>query len=168
MNEEDWMKEEMEKRGQTMKKHDELSHIDIKEMNDSVESWTDPSLENYETQVKRILEEVDQTAMQKLGFTTKEQLEEYRRQKSAENTAVIQKMVDDYAQLNASKNNLVDEEERITSIIYSDPELRELYTTNKDEAILQAKIRMFENAELDSVPLTSIKESEEENYSPRM
>ena len=38
------------------------------------------------------------------------------------------------------------EEERITAIIFIDSELRELYSTNKQEAILQAKIRMFENA----------------------
>lgn len=61
------------------------------------------------------------------------------------------------------------EEERITAIIYSDPELRELYRTNKEEAILRAKIQMFENAETDEVPLTSSKDSDdEEDYKPKM
>ena len=58
---------------------------------------------------------------------------------------------------NIKKFEQIDEEERITAIIYSDPELRELYSTNKDEAITQARIKMFENAETDSVPLTTKK-----------
>ncbi len=51
--------------------------------------------------------------------------------------------------------------ERITAIIYSNPELRELYKTDKNQAILEAKMIMFENAESESMPLTS------ENNSPR-
>ncbi len=62
----------------------------------------------------------------------------------------------------------MNEEERITAIIYSDPELRELYSTNKEEAIAQARIKMFENAEIDSVPLTTKRNDENEEYSPRM
>jgi hypothetical protein len=48
----------------------------------------------------------------------------------------------------------MDESERITAIIYSDPELRELYQTDKDQAIQEARVRMYENAETDEIPLT--------------
>ena len=58
-----------------------------------------------------------------------------------------------------NNNGSISEAERITAIIYSDPELRGLYNTNKEEAILQAKIKMFENAETESVPLTSTNEN---------
>lgn len=53
------------------------------------------------------------------------------------------------------ENEPMDEEERITAIIYSDPELRELYATDRDAAITQARISMYENAETEFIPLTS-------------
>ena len=65
------------------------------------------------------------------------------------------------------RSKSMDEEERITAIIYSDPELRELYVTDKEAAITQARIIMFENAETESVPLTSKLEDDDE-YRPRM
>ena len=60
-----------------------------------------------------------------------------------------------------NNNGSIDEAERITAIIYSNPELRELYSTEKEEAILQARIKMFEDAETEFVPLTS---TEKDNY----
>lgn len=66
------------------------------------------------------------------------------------------------------RSKSMDEEERITAIIYSDPELRELYVTDKAAAITQARIIMFENAETESVPLTSKLEDDDDEYRPRM
>ena len=128
--------------------------------------------EKYNEVLESISKKIDQDVMKKLGLTSKEQLDEYRAKAAEQFQGFVNKTVADYGAMQAeeSNNKATDEEERITAIIFSDPELRELYSTNKQEAILQAKIRMFENAETESVPLTSIEETdeEEEEYIQKM
>lgn len=126
--------------------------------------------EKYKEVLESISKKIDQDVMKKLGLTSKEQLDEYRAKAAEQFQEFVNKTVADYEarQAEESNNKATDEEERITAIIFSDPELRELYSTNKQEAILQAKIRMFENAETESVPLTSKLEDDDDEYRPRM
>lgn len=126
--------------------------------------------EKYHEVLESISKKIDQDVMNKLGLTSKEQLDEYRAKAAEQYQEFVNKTVADYEAMQAeeSNNKATDEEERITSIIFSDPELRELYSTNKQEAILQARIRMFENAETESVPLTSKLEDDDDEYRPRM
>lgn len=126
--------------------------------------------ERYHEALESISKKRDQDVMEKLGLTSKEQLDEYRAKAAEQYQEFVNKTVADYEAMQAeeSNNKATDEEERITSIIFSDPELRELYSTNKQEAILQARIRMFENAETESVPLTSKLEDDDDEYRPRM
>ena len=136
----------------------------------SKEPWTGPNAEKLQEEVNAVLEENDRLVMDRLGYTTKEQLHEHRIETAEQFQEFVNKTVADYEarQAEESNNKATDEEERITAIIFSDPELRELYSTNKQEAILQAKIRMFENAETESVPLTSKLEDDDDEYRPRM
>ena len=126
--------------------------------------------EKYKEVLESISKKIDQDVMKKLGLTSKEQLDEYRAKAAEQFQEFVNKTVADYEarQAEESNNKATDEEERITAIIFSEPELRELYSTNKQEAILQAKIRMFENAETESVPLTSKLEDDDDEYRPRM
>ena len=126
--------------------------------------------EKYNEVLESVSKKIDQDVMKKLGLTSKEQLDEYRAKAAEQFQEFVNKTVADYEarQAEESNNKATDEEERITAIIFSDPELRELYSTNKQEAILEAKIRMFENAETESVPLTSKLEDDDDEYRPRM
>lgn len=176
MKEDDWMKIEMEKRGQTedAEQHTNSPEIvDTKSILNNVEPFTGPAIEAFKKQLqektKELIEKWDQAEMEKHGFDTKEQLQEYRAEQGRRFQEFLKQTAANYeasiaaaepepeveAEEPTIESEPMDEEERITAIIYSDPELRELYATDRDEAITQARIRMFENAETESVPLTS-------------